>query len=65
LPLLLLFTQTGESLGTVVTGEVIATEVVRTLVGSIGLIASVPITTFLTALVVSGDRVRPVRPSEG
>lgn len=65
LPLLLLFTQTGESLGTVVTGEVIATEVVRTLVGSIGLIASVPITTFLTALVVSGDRVRPVRASGG
>lgn len=65
LPLLLLFTQTGESLGTVATGEILGTEIVRTLVGSIGLIASVPITTFLTALVVSGERVvlpsRPVR----
>jgi uncharacterized membrane protein len=57
LPLLLLFSQTGESLGTVATGEILATEIVRTLIGSIGLISSVPITTFLTALVVSGDRV--------
>lgn len=62
LPLLLLFTQTGESLGTVVTGEIVATEVVRTMVGSIGLVASVPITTFLTALVVSGERVSVERP---
>ncbi|MER6975924.1 YibE/F family protein, partial [Streptomyces carpinensis] len=31
-------------------------EIVRTLVGSIGLVASVPVTTALAALVVSADR---------
>lgn len=57
LPLLIVFTVVGQSLGNVLTGEVIAEEIVRTLVGSIGLIASVPITTALAAFVVtrSGD----------
>ncbi len=52
LPLLLLFTQAGQQLGEVVTGEAVAVEVVRTLTGSIGLVASVPLTTALAALVV-------------
>ncbi len=52
LPLLLLFTQAGQQLGDVVTGEAVAVEVVRTLAGSIGLVASVPLTTALAALVV-------------
>ena len=51
LPLLLLFTQAGQPLGDVVTGEAVAVEVVRTLTGSIGLVASVPLTTALAALV--------------
>jgi uncharacterized membrane protein len=54
LPLLLLFTQAERSLGDVLTGEVVATEVVRTLVGSIGLVAAVPLTTALAALVIGG-----------
>ena len=62
LPLMLLFTQTGSDLGRILTGEIVATEVVRTVVGSIGLMASVPVTTFLTALLVSGERLPP-RPS--
>lgn len=53
LPLLLLFSQTGRSVGGAVTGEDVAIEVVRTLVGSIGLIASVPISTWLAASLVS------------
>ena len=40
--LMLLFTQTGPDLGRIVTDEIVATEVVRTMVGSIGLMASVP-----------------------
>jgi uncharacterized membrane protein len=56
LPLLLLFTLAGQPVGQVVTGEVVAGEVVRTLVGSIGLVASVPITTGLAAAVVVRDR---------
>ena len=39
-------------LGQVVSSELVATEIVRTLVGSIGLIAAVPITTALSALLV-------------
>ena len=50
LPLLLLFVLAGRSLGSVANGEVIAVEIVRTLVGSIGLVASVPITTALAVL---------------
>ena len=53
LPLLILFTLSSQSLPGVLTSEVVAEEIVRTLVGSIGLVASVPITTALAALVVS------------
>lgn len=53
LPLLLLFTEANQSVGSVMTREIVAAEVVRTLVGSIGLVASVPISTWLAALVVS------------
>ncbi|HVF32220.1 MAG TPA: YibE/F family protein [Acidimicrobiales bacterium] len=54
LPLLVLFVEARRGLGEVLTGETIATELVRTLVGSIGLVASVPVTTFLAAVVVTG-----------
>ncbi|MFH8219351.1 YibE/F family protein [Streptomyces sp. NPDC018057] len=60
LPLLLLFTIAQSSVGTVATSELVAEEIVRTLVGSIGLVASVPVTTALAALVVSADRPQPV-----
>ena len=45
LPLLLLFTQSGLAMGEVLTTETLAVEIVQTLVGSIGLVASVPLTT--------------------
>ncbi|MGH9186120.1 MAG: YibE/F family protein, partial [Acidimicrobiales bacterium] len=62
LPLLLLFTSASRPLGDVLTAETVAVEVVRAFVGSIGLVASVPITTGLAVLVVRGDRIRwPVR----
>ncbi|MET9426265.1 MULTISPECIES: YibE/F family protein [unclassified Streptomyces] len=56
LPLLLLFSIAQSSVGTVANSEIVAQEIVRTLVGSIGLVASVPVTTALAALVVSADR---------
>jgi uncharacterized membrane protein len=56
LPLLLLFSVARSDVGTVATSELVAEEIVRTLVGSIGLVASVPVTTALAALVVSADR---------
>ena len=52
LPLLILFTLGDTRLSDVVSGEIVAEEVVRTLVGSIGLVASVPLTTLLAAVVV-------------
>jgi uncharacterized membrane protein len=56
LPLLLLFSIAQSSVGTVATSELVAVEIVRTLVGSIGLVAAVPVTTALASLVVSADR---------
>ncbi|GAC1603458.1 MAG: YibE/F family protein [Acidimicrobiales bacterium] len=51
LPTLVLFTLAARPLGQVATAEVVAEEIVRTLVGSIGLIAAVPITTALAVVV--------------
>ncbi|MHC3471287.1 YibE/F family protein [Streptomyces sp. 7R007] len=59
LPLLLLFSIAQSSVGTVANSELVAEEIVRTLVGSIGLVASVPVTTALAALVVAADRPAP------
>ncbi|MCW5250031.1 YibE/F family protein [Streptomyces sp. SHP 1-2] len=56
LPLLLLFSVAQSSVGVVANSELVAEEIVRTLVGSIGLVASVPVTTALAAMVVSADR---------
>jgi len=52
LPLLVLFTLSSRHLGDVLSSEVVAQEIVRTLVGSIGLVSAVPITTALAAFVV-------------
>jgi uncharacterized membrane protein len=57
LPLLIYFTQSNLHVRQILTSEVIAVELVRTLVGSIGLIASVPITTALAAYVVTRPHV--------
>jgi uncharacterized membrane protein len=53
LPLLIFFVTGQDSLGTVATTEVVAVEVVRALCGSVGLIAAVPLTTVLAALVAT------------
>ncbi|MFD0659992.1 YibE/F family protein [Thermocatellispora tengchongensis] len=49
LPLLLLISVGREPIGQVVTNPVLAQEIVRSIVGTLGLIASVPITTALAA----------------
>ncbi len=49
MPVLLLLILSRQPLSGVVSGEVLATEIVRTLVGSIGLVAAVPLTTWLAA----------------
>lgn len=50
LALLLLFPGSGRSFGDIVTSELVASEVVKLLVGSLGLIVAVPITTWLAAV---------------
>lgn len=58
LPLLLMFTLAKGNYGYLLNSEYIAEEVVRTLVGSLGLMAAVPISTlFATALIVHQDRL--------
>ncbi len=61
LPLLILFATGIDPFGTIVTSEVVAVEVVRTLVGSVGLIAAVPLTTALAAALAA----RPPARSDG
>ena len=53
LPVLLVFSLADTSLGDALNSEVVAAEVVATLVGSIGLIAAAPITTGLAALLAA------------
>ncbi|HET9253787.1 MAG TPA: YibE/F family protein [Pseudonocardiaceae bacterium] len=60
LPVLLIFSLSGQGFGTMVTTQDIAQEVVRTLVGSIGLVAAVPITTLIAALVARHDDIEPI-----
>ncbi len=55
LPSLILFVTGQDSLGTVATTELVAVEVVRALCGSVGLIAAVPLTTVLAALVATEE----------
>ena len=70
LPLVLLFAVSDQSLAMVANSELIAVEIVRTLCGSMGLVAAVPVTTVLAALVNAGagagtpDSAEPVEPAE-
>ena len=50
LPVLLIFSSSDLGSGEALSTEIVATQVVATLVGSIGLIAAVPLTTALAAL---------------
>lgn len=61
LALLLFFEQEGRAIGRVITREVVAIEIVRALVGSIGLVLSVPITTALAVFTITGDHAAPTR----
>jgi uncharacterized membrane protein len=61
LPVLLFSYLSGAGLGTVLGSQSIAQEIVRTLVGSIGLVACVPVTTFVAALVASQEPI-PAKP---
>jgi len=53
LPLLLLFSKTSAPIGYLLNAEILSTEIIRILIGSIGLILAVPITTFITVVALS------------
>ncbi|MFC4857432.1 YibE/F family protein [Actinophytocola glycyrrhizae] len=55
LPLLLYSSVSGVGIGSIVTSQSIAQEIVRTLVGSIGIVAAVPVTTALAAAVATQE----------
>ena len=61
LPLLLLFSVAGRSLGDVLTSESVAIEVARSAVGGIALALSVPLTTAIAAALASPVPLAPVQ----
>jgi uncharacterized membrane protein len=69
LPLLVLLTTSGQSWSGAASSELVAEEIVRTLIGSIGLAAAVPITTALAAAIASSENVQkrlpPTRSTAG
>lgn len=56
MPLMLLFVNNPHPFSEVINYEIIANEVVRTLVGSIGLILAVPITTFIAVIAAGSEK---------
>lgn len=52
LPLLLLFSSSAYGVFELINREIFATEIVRTLIGSIGLVLAVPITTLISVLIL-------------
>ena len=57
--MLLLFSQPNLSFVHVVNLDMIATEVVRSLIGSIGLLVAIPITAYATAFLVTRGAPKP------
>ncbi|MDQ3076511.1 MAG: YibE/F family protein [bacterium] len=58
LPLLLLFSTSESTLASIINQEIFATEIIRTIVGSVGLILTVPITTLLAVYMLKGYKVK-------
>jgi uncharacterized membrane protein len=54
LPLIIVLYVSRQPTGAVLNDETIATEIVRTLIGSLGIIAAIPITTFIAGLLAEG-----------
>lgn len=65
LPLILYVSTLGVSdVGLVLNSEVFATEIVRTIIGSIGLILSVPLTTFFAVVFLENSKGEPLTEKE-
>jgi uncharacterized membrane protein len=57
LPLLLLFTDSSASFSKIINYEIVAEEILRTLIGSIGLVLAVPITTLIAVRLIKSPLV--------
>lgn len=57
LPVMLYSSLSGVGLGTILGSQDVAEEIVRTLAGSVGIVAAVPVTTVLAALIASREDV--------
>lgn len=58
LPLLLLFYTSNTDKAVIINKEIIATEILRSLIGSIGLLLAIPITTYIAVILIkNGDQV--------
>ncbi len=55
MPLLVIFVNAQLPLNYVISLEVVSMEIIRTLVGSVGLVAAIPITTFLASVIFKKD----------
>jgi uncharacterized membrane protein len=64
LPLLVLFAISRQPPDIVLNGEVVAVEVVRTMVGSLGIVAAVPLTTVIATWLAAPRRRRVTRPGQ-
>ena len=64
MPLLVILASQTEGFGTLLNREFLAAEVVRTVVGSIGIVAAVPLTTAIAAMLAAAQRpvARPAPP---
>jgi uncharacterized membrane protein len=64
LPLLVLFAVARQPPEMVLNGEVVAVEIVRTIVGSLGIVAAVPLTTAIATWLAAPRRRRSTRPGQ-
>jgi hypothetical protein len=60
LPILIIVMLYNRPLGDTLTSAELSEEVIRTLVGSIGLVLAIPVTTLIAVLVVKATGIRPV-----
>ncbi len=64
-PLLLLYLKSSEaSIGLTINREIFATEIIRTMIGSIGLVLAVPITTFISVWMLIEIRKNMISPEK-
>src|SRR5579872_2980071 len=58
LPLLLLAKSTGLGFAYTINSEIFATEIIRILIGSIGLVLAVPVTTLIAVRMLRGRKIK-------